>query len=167
MFSGYVGSIIFVTWYLSLLVIIFCYTHLACSLFNKFIVYPFWIITSVFFICYLVFFITGHYLSLHTSCFLFWIYFLLFFDFFFYFFVILVVGRVAVGSAVCFVGLDVGFVDEFVVGLAVGTTVGAFDGTQQKKLFSLVLKVKKRAAPYFQVLTGALHTVYQENSVFF
>ena len=83
------------------------------------------------------------------------------------FFVGLVVGRVAVGSSVCFVGLVVGFVDGFVVGLAVGITVGAFDGTQQKKLCSLVLKVKKRAAPYFQVLTGALHTVYHESSALF
>ena len=138
---------------LLLLVIIFHFTHIFLSCFISYSFFDF--------------FFGGHYLSLHTSCFLFWIYFLLFFDFFFYFFVILVVGRVAVGSAVCFVGLDVGFVDEFVVGLAVGTTVGAFDGTQQKKLCSLVLKVKKWDSLLFRVLTGALHTLYHESSSLF
>ena len=40
-------------------------------------------------------------------------------------------------------------------------------GAQQKNLCSLVLKLKKRAALYFQVLTGALHTVYHESSPLF
>ena len=41
-------------------------------------------------------------------------------------------------------------------------------GPQQKILCSLVLKlIKKRAALYFQVLTGALHTVYHESSALF
>ena len=39
--------------------------------------------------------------------------------------------------------------------------------TQQKILCSLVLKLKKRAALYFQVLTGALDTVYHESSALF
>ena len=39
--------------------------------------------------------------------------------------------------------------------------------TQQKISCSLVLKLKKRSALYFQVLTGALHTVYHESRALF
>ena len=38
--------------------------------------------------------------------------------------------------------------------------------SQQKISCSLVLKVKKWAALFFRVLTGALHTVYHESSLF-
>ena len=47
---------LYITWYLLLLVIIFRYTHLACSF--KFIVYPFLIFSSFFFVIWYVFIIT-------------------------------------------------------------------------------------------------------------
>ena len=39
--------------------------------------------------------------------------------------------------------------------------------SQENVSCSLVLKVKKRDALYFQVLTGAVHTVYHESSALF
>ena len=39
--------------------------------------------------------------------------------------------------------------------------------SQENVSCSLVLKVKKRDALYFQVLTGAVHTVYHESSTIF
>ena len=47
------------------------------------------------------------------------------------------------------------------------TSASVDNDSQQKKLCSLVLKLKRRAALYFQVLTGALHTVYRSASSLF